>query len=86
MPASYDYAERLCRRLQEERENVGMSRYALEKRSGVSRDIIGDIEHGDSIPTLHLAGQLVPSCAKGNVVLVHSSQMVSLGCGIHRMA
>ena len=36
-----------------------MSRYALEKRSGVSRDIIGDIEHGDSIPTLHLAGQLV---------------------------
>ena len=63
MPASYDYAERLNRklprRLQEERENVGMSRYALEKRTGVSRDMIGDIEHGDSIPTLHLAGRLV---------------------------
>ena len=36
-----------------------MSRYALEKRAGVSRDMIGDIEHGDSIPTLHLAGRLV---------------------------
>ena len=63
MPASYDYAERICselpRRLQEERENVGMSRYALEKCTGVSRDMIGDIEHGDSIPTLHLAGRLV---------------------------
>ena len=47
MPASYDYAERLCRRLprrlQEQRENAGLSRYALEKRTGVSRDMIGDI-------------------------------------------
>ena len=63
MPASYDYAERLCRRLprrlRKARENAGLSRYALEKRTGVSRDMIGDIEHGDSIPTLHLAGRLV---------------------------
>ncbi len=62
MPASYDYAERICRklprRLRQERENAGMSRYALEKRMGVSRDMIGDIEHGEAIPTLHLAGRL----------------------------
>ena len=60
MPASYDYAQRICsklpRRLQEERENAGLSRYALEKRTGVSRDMIGDIEHGDSIPACTLPG------------------------------
>lgn len=49
----------LPRRLQELRERAGLSRYALEKRTGVSRDMIGDIEHGDSIPTLHLAARLV---------------------------
>ena len=53
---AYNYAGRICARLprtlQEECETVGVSRYALEKRTGVSRDMIGDIEHGDSIPTL----------------------------------
>ena len=54
MPASYDYAERLCARLprvlQELREAAGLSRYALEKKCGVSRERIGCIESGDSIP------------------------------------
>jgi transcriptional regulator with XRE-family HTH domain len=62
VPASYDYAERLCGRLaravQEEREAAGMSRYALEKKCGVSREMTGCIESGDSIPTLHLGARL----------------------------
>ncbi len=48
MPAPNDYAERLCgrlpRMLQEEREAAGMSKYALGKTSGVSREMIGCIE------------------------------------------
>ena len=44
---AYNYAGRICARLprtlQEECETVGVSRYALEKRTGVSRDMIGDI-------------------------------------------
>ena len=59
---AFNYAERICARLpqmlQEERETMGVSRYALEKRSAVSRDMIGDVEHGDSMPTLHLAARL----------------------------
>ncbi|MEQ1851092.1 MAG: helix-turn-helix transcriptional regulator [Chthoniobacteraceae bacterium] len=59
---AYNYADRLCgrlpRALQQEREGEGVSRYALEKKSAVSRDMIGDIENGDSIPTLHLAARL----------------------------
>ena len=62
MSASHDYAERLRARLprtlQEEREAVGLSRYALEKKCGVSREMIGCIESGDSIPTLHLGARL----------------------------
>lgn len=44
-----------CRR---KGEREGVSRHALEKRSVVSRDMIGDIENGDSIPILHLAAHL----------------------------
>ena len=59
---AYDYAERirarLPGRLQEAREAVGLKPYGLAIRSGVSRDMIGDIESGDSIPTLFLAARL----------------------------
>ncbi len=59
---AYNYTDRLCARLpralQEGRETEGVSRYSLEKKSAVSRDMIGDIENGDSIPTLHLAARL----------------------------
>jgi transcriptional regulator with XRE-family HTH domain len=59
---AHAYAERirawLPRRVQELREAAGMSRYALEKVSGVSRDMIGSVESGESIPTLHLCARL----------------------------
>ena len=55
MSHPHEYAERLCRQLprqlQEERENAGMSRYALAKKAGVSREMIGCIEEAESIPT-----------------------------------
>ena len=54
---AHDYAERirerLPRRLQELREAAGLSRYALAKKAGVSRDMVGCIEGGESIPPLH---------------------------------
>ncbi len=57
MPAAHDYAERLRarlpRRLQEVREAAGMSRSALEKKCIASREMIGCIGSGVSIPTLH---------------------------------
>lgn len=59
---AHAYAERLRvwlpRRVQELREAAGLSRYALEKVSGVSRDMIGSVESGESIPTLHLCARL----------------------------
>ena len=60
--AAHDYAERirarLPRRLQELREAAGLSKYALAKKSGVSRDMVGCIEEGESIPTLHVSARL----------------------------
>lgn len=60
--AAHDYAERirarLPRRLQERREAAGLSRYALGRKTGVSRDMIGCIEAGKSIPTLHVVARL----------------------------
>ena len=67
MPAPSDnsafrYAERirarLPRRLQELREAAGMSKYAFAKKAGVSRDMVGCIEGGESIPTLHISARL----------------------------
>ena len=62
MSASHDYAERLCARLprllQELREGRQLSKYALWQKCGVSRDMIGRIEDGESIPTLHAAARL----------------------------
>ena len=59
---AHDYAERirerLPRRLQELREQAGMSMYALWLKCGVSRDMISRIEGGESIPTLHTAARL----------------------------
>ena len=53
---SFQCAERFCegfrRRVQEVREGLGMSMYALEQRSGVSREMIALIECGESCPTL----------------------------------
>lgn len=49
----------LARCLQECREKAGMSRYALEKACGVSRDMIGDVESGRSVPTFFLLVRLL---------------------------
>ena len=67
MPANrereaFEYATRLCDRLprclQECREAAKVSRYGLQKNCGVSRDMVGDIEEGESVPTLHLAARM----------------------------
>ena len=59
---AHDYAERirarLPRRLQELRGAAGLSKYALAKKAGVSRDMVGCIEEGESIPTLHVSARL----------------------------
>jgi len=59
---AYEYAERirdrLPHRLRELRLALGLTAYALASIAGVSRDMIGDIEHGDSIPTLFLVSKL----------------------------
>lgn len=60
--AAFEYADRICgrlpRALQDELEAAGMSRYALEKKCGVSRDMLGDIENGQSIPTFHFGARM----------------------------
>ena len=65
---AFNYAERirerLPRRLQELREGCGMSMYALAKKAGVSRDMVGCIEQGESIPTLHVAARLAHGVEK----------------------
>lgn len=59
---AYEYATRVCGRLprclQECREAVKVSRYALQKNCGVSRDMVGDIEDGESVPTLFLTARM----------------------------
>lgn len=59
---AYEYATRVCGRLprclQECREAAKVSRYGLQKNSGVSRDMLGDIEDGESVPTLFLTARM----------------------------
>lgn len=59
---SFQCAERFCkrfrRRVQEVREGAKVSMYALEHRSGVSREMIALIECGDSCPTLFVVRRL----------------------------
>lgn len=59
---AYDYAERirdrLPRRLQELREGIGLSMYALWLKCGVSRDTISRIEGGETIPGVHVLARL----------------------------
>ena len=59
---AHDYAERirarLPRRLQELREAAGMSKYALEQASGISREMIGRTERGKAIPSIIVVAQM----------------------------
>jgi transcriptional regulator with XRE-family HTH domain len=59
---AYDYAERirerLPRRLQELRERCGLTKYALARESGVSREYLAKIERGKANPTLPLTAQI----------------------------
>jgi len=59
---AFEYATRVCGRLprclQECREAAKVSRYGLQKNCGVSRDMIGDIEDGESVPTFFLAARM----------------------------
>ena len=60
---AYDYAERirarLPGRLQRARLAAGLSRYGLEQRSGISREMIGKIERGKTKkPSLHIVAQI----------------------------
>ena len=59
---TYDYAERIrsrmSRRLQEVWVAARLKPYALALKAEVSWDIIGDIEKGESIPTLYLLARL----------------------------
>ena len=59
---AHDYAERirerLPRRLQETREGIGLSMYALWLKCGVSRDTISRIEGGETIPGVHVLARL----------------------------
>lgn len=59
---AHDYAERirerLPRRLQELRESMKMSMYALWLKCGVSRDTISRIEGGETIPGVHVLARL----------------------------
>lgn len=59
---AYEYATRVCGRLprclQECREAAKVSRYGLQKNCGVSRDMLGGIEGGESVPTLFLTARM----------------------------
>ncbi len=59
---AHDYAERirerLPRKLQDAREAAKLSKYALWRKCGVSRDMISRIEAGESIPTFHVGARL----------------------------
>ena len=59
---AHDYAERirerLPRRLQELREAAQLSKYGLERESGISREMIGRVERGDANPSLCVTAQL----------------------------
>lgn len=59
---AHGYAERirdrLPRALRELRQSRGLSMYALEKKSGVSREMIRCIEEGAAIPTFHVGARL----------------------------
>jgi len=41
--------------LREERERIGLSKYAMEQRSGVSQQMVGYVERGLRSPSLEIA-------------------------------
>jgi transcriptional regulator with XRE-family HTH domain len=50
-----ELSERIIRLLREERKRLGLSKYAVEQRSGVSQQMIGYVERGLRKPSLETA-------------------------------
>jgi transcriptional regulator with XRE-family HTH domain len=59
---AHDYAERvrarLGRRLQDALAAKGMTKYALEEQCGISRQMLGLVESGESVPGLCVMAQM----------------------------
>ena len=47
--------ERIVRLLREERARLGLSKYAVEQRSGISQQMVGYVERGLRKPSLETA-------------------------------
>lgn len=57
MPASdphHALCSRIVRLLREERERQGLSKYAIEQRTGVSQQMVGYVERGLRKPSLEV--------------------------------
>lgn len=50
-----ELSERIVRLLRDERERQGLSKYAMEQRSGISQQMIGYVERGLRKPSLETA-------------------------------
>jgi transcriptional regulator with XRE-family HTH domain len=59
---AYRYAERIRARLgrvlQEALEKKPITKYGLEQKCGITREMIGRVESGKSIPTLYVIAQI----------------------------
>ncbi|MGO8698488.1 MAG: helix-turn-helix domain-containing protein [Limisphaerales bacterium] len=53
--ASADLSERIVRILREERRRLGLSKYAVEQRGGISQQMVGYVERGLRRPSLETA-------------------------------
>jgi transcriptional regulator with XRE-family HTH domain len=50
-----ELSERIVRLLRTERERQGLSKYAVEQRSGISQQMVGYVERGMRKPSLETA-------------------------------
>ncbi len=48
----------LARVIRRQREARGLSKYALAKLAGISREMVGRIEAGSSVPTFDMAARI----------------------------
>lgn len=72
-----EWSERIVRLLQAERKRRGLSKYAVEQRSGISQQMVGYVERGLRRPSLETALRMADGVGVDLAVIIREARKVA---------
>lgn len=71
-----ELSERIVRLLRDERTRQGLSKYAVEQRSGISQQMVGYVERGMRRPSLETALRMADGLGVDLCVIIRKARKI----------